>query len=294
MASIYGRLGFDSTNPISNAAVENYNSNVNSQMAMIPTGTWLNEWQTKDVAEANTGGYFQNPLVSTLTNVYIVANTMIEMANGSSIDGSTITITDLLSNTKIKAISIGYSNTENQIVSECDSFLYHTNRLSNVIEPDRNINLPHYQTATGYGTLMCYITNQSDGVQNNSPMMGSFTSLYTQNTLDAAVAITSNLLIVLQSSITRSSYVFNGNTYYDYNSTISLTDAQNLYANMNLIFTTMNGSRTRDTVFFQNSKAVMDDYSKASQFSKLGQSENQLIQERIGSPKLLSRLNANT
>jgi hypothetical protein len=162
------------------------------------------------------------------------------------------------------------------------------------VEPDANMTVPHYQTATGYGTLLTYITNQTDGIQNNSPMIGCFTSLYTQNTLDAAVANTSNLLIILENSITRTSYVFEGNTYYDYNSTISLTDAQNLYANMNAIFSTMNTCRTNDTSFYQNSQSVVNDYNKVSQFRSLGQTENQLIQERIGSPKLLSRLNANT
>ena len=63
---------------------------------------------------------------------------------------------------------------------------------------------------------------------------------------------------------------------------------------MAAIYNTMYRSRTGDTTFFQNSKAVMDDYSTAAQFRKLGQTESQLIQERIGSPKLLSRLNANT
>jgi len=293
MASIYGRLGFDSTNPIANSSVKNYDENVNNLMSMIPNGTWLNAWQTKDVAEANTSGYFQNPLITTLANVQIVANTMLGLtSNNKIINGSTNTITTLLANTRTNARSIGYSNTAASIVSECDNFSYHTNRLSNVIDPDKNVTLPHYQTATGYGTLMCYITNQSDGIQNNSPMMGSFSSLYTQNTLDALVANTTSLLNILANSITQTVILIPYSQTYTSN--ISLSDAQSLDTNMAAIYNTMYVSRTSDTTFFQNSKATMDDYNKAAYFSKLGQSENQLIQERIGSPKLLSRLNANT
>ena len=293
MASIYGRLGFDSTNPIANSAVEDYSANVNSQMEMIPSETWLNVWQTKDVAESNTSGYFQNPLTTTLANVQIVANTMLGItSNNLNISGSTGTITNLLANTKNNAVSIGYSNTQLSITSECSDFLYHTNRLSNVISPDVNVTLPHYQTATGYGTLMCYITNQSDGIQNNSPIMGSFSSLYTQNTLDALIANTTPLLNTLANSITQT--VVLSPYSQTYTSNISLSNAQSLDTNMAAIYNTMYRSRTGDTTFFQNSKAVMDDYSTAAQFRKLGQTESQLIQERIGSPKLLSRLNANT
>ena len=293
MASIYGRLGFDSTDPIANSTVVNYAANVINVMTMIPNGTWLNEWQTKDVAEANTSGYFQNPLTTTLANVQIIANKMLGLtSNNKNINGSTGTITTLLANTRNNAVSIGYSNTQLSITSERSNFLYHTNRLSNVISPDANVTLPHYQTATGYGTLMCYITNQSDGIQNNSPIMGSFSSLYTQNTLDALIANTTPLLNTLANTITETVILIPYSQTYSSN--ISLSDAQSLDTNMAAIYNTMYRSRTSDTTFFQNSKAVMDDYSKAAQFTKMGQTESQLIQERIGSPKLLSRLNANT
>jgi len=291
MASIYGRLGFDSTNPIANAAVQNYDANVNSQLALIPT--WLNEWQTKDVAEANTSGYFQNPLVSTLSNVYVVANTMMNMVgNNVPITGSTTTITNLLANTMNNAYSIGYSNTQLSITSEYDNFLYITNRLSNVVDMDSNTNVPHYETAIGTGKMMAYITNQSDGIQNNSPMIGCFTSLYTQDTLDSLVANTNPLLVILKNSINHT--VIASPYSESYTSNISLSNAQSLDTNMSGILNTMKRSRTSDTSFYQNSRAVLSDYTKATQFNSIGQTENQLIQERIGTPKLLSRLNANT
>lgn len=291
MASIYGRLGFDSTNPIANAAVEVYDANVNAQLVLIPT--WLNEWQTKDVAEANTAGYFQNPLTTTLANVNVVANTMLVLtSNNKNINGSTGTITNLLANTRNNAVSIGYSNTQLSITSEYDNFLYITNRLSNVVDMDANINIPHYQTAIGTGKMMSYITNQSDGIQNNSPMIGCFTSLYTQNTLDALIANTTPLLIILSNSITQT--VILSPYSQTYTSNISLSNAQSLDTNMAAIYNTMYRSRTSDTSFYQNSRSVLNDYSTATQFNSMGQTESQLIQERIGSPKLLSRLNANT
>ena len=292
MASVYGRLGFNSANPVANSVVQPLDSDLLTQMKFIPP--WLNDWQTKDVAEANTGGYFQNPLVNTIINTQNVADVMMAMtSNNLNITGSTETITTLLANTMNNAESIGYSNTESQIVSEVDKFTYITNRLSNVVPMDANMTVPHYQTATGYGTLLTYITNQTDAIQNNSPMIGCFTSLYTQNTLDALIANTKPLLVILKNSITHSVTI--SPTYSEsYSSNISLSNAQSLDTNMAAIFSTMNSCRNNDTSFYQNSQAVVNDYNKVSQFKSLGQTENQLIQERIGSPKLLSRINANT
>jgi len=291
MASIFGRLGFDSTNPVAESIVKPLDANVIAQMAMIPP--WLNSWQTKDVAEANTSGYFINPVINITQNIYNAANTMVDMANGSPINGTTITITNLLANTKNNAIILSYSNTATQDVSECDNFIYITNRLSNVVGMGSDVTTPHYDIAIGYGKMMNYITNQSDGIQNNAPMIGGFTSVYAANILSTLVANTSNLLIILQNSITTTSYVISGNTYYDYNSTISLTDAQKLDNSMSQMLSTMVRCRVSDTNFFQNSGSVFNDYNKVAIFNGMGQTENQLIQI-IGSPKLLSRLNANT
>jgi len=291
MTSVYQRLGFNSSNPIANVTVQPLSANLLTQMSYVPT--WMNEWQTKDVAEANTSGYFQNPMATTLSNVNIVANTMMNMvSNNISISGSTGTITSLLANTMTNAISIGYSNTQLSITSEYDNCIYITNRLSNVVEMNGDLTVPHYQLATGYGTLLTYITNQTDGIQNNSPMIGCFTSLYTQNTLDALIANTTPLLVILKNSITHSVVISPPSE--SYSSNISLSNAQSLDNNMAAIFNTMYVSRTSDTAFFINSQATVNDYNIVSQFSNLGGTESQLIQERIGSPKLLSRLNANT
>lgn len=278
MASVYGRLGFDSTNPVANSIVQPLAPDVLGQMAMIPP--WMNAWQTKDVAEANTGGYFQNPVANTIINVNIVANTMMKMANGNPLVGTTGTITSLLANAKINATTIGYSNTSIGISSECNNFTYITNRLSNVVDMGSDITTTHYKIATGYGKLMTYITNQTDGIQNNSPSIGGFTSLYTGNTLNALVANTTPLLTILTNSLS-------GN-----NSSISLSNAQLLDNNMYQILTTMVRCRTGDQTFYQNAGAVFNDYNQVSQFNGMGQTETQLIQI-IGSPKLLSRLNAN-
>jgi hypothetical protein len=288
MTSIYARLGFDSTNPISNSAVQDFSDSVKNQMDLMPS--FLNEWQTQDVATSNTAGYYQNPLISILSSVYTTANNLIKEKH--PITGSSNAISVLLANTRNNAVTITYSNTELSITSEYDSFLYHTNRLSNMVPMDSNTTLPHYQTAMGIGKMMIYITNKSDGIQNNSPIMGNFTSLYTGNTLTSLQANAATLLVTLNNSITVTTTGTPPNTVSTYSSNISLFNAQSLDNAFSGLLNTMRGTRLSDTAFFQNSSAVLDDFNKVREFSKMGQSETQVVTEKIGSPKIIERLNS--
>lgn len=293
MTSIYARLGFNPNNPIANSAVQDLSDSVKTQMSLMPS--FLNEWQTEDVATSNTTGYYQNPLISILSDVYTVSNNMMNVAH--PLRGSSNDITLLISNARSSAVTMTYSNTEQSITSEYDSFLYHTNRLSNMVPMDSNTTLPHYQTAMGIGKMMIYITNKSDGIENNSPIMGNFTSLYTGNTLTSLYANASSLVVTLNNSITTtttSGTDGNGNpiTITTYTSNISLSDAQSLNTAFSGLLSTMRTSRLNDTAFFQNSSAVLDDFNKVREFSKMGQSEDQLVTEKIGSPKIIERLSS--
>ena len=66
MSSIYGRLGFSFSDPDNTGAVQSYSANVNQQMTLLPP--LLQPWQISDVANQNTGGYFQNPVAGITNN----------------------------------------------------------------------------------------------------------------------------------------------------------------------------------------------------------------------------------
>lgn len=274
MSTIYGRLGFNSSDPLTESTSEELSENVKLQLSLLPP--LLNKWQTKDVAESNTSGYFQNPLAGTLAQASAVANNMIKLRG---VSGSTNAITNLISNTGNIANTIYTSTTPN--------FLYHTNRQSNVIPPDENTDEVHYQTSMGIGKMIMYIVSQSDGITNNSPIIGNFTSLYTGNTLNTQITLATSSYNTLNNSITY--VVIGGNTYPS--STITLEQAQELYNSFYNLNSTMVTYRNQDNTFYTNSKAVMDDYNSVRQFKSLGQTENDLIINKIGTPKIVSRLN---
>jgi hypothetical protein len=274
MSSIYGRLGFNSSDPTTANTVTNYTANVVNGMNLLPT--LLNAWQTQDIASSNTGGYFVNPVANVTQTIKVTSNTIVGLISGNLI-GSTPTITTNLQNTKTYANTV-FSTTAN-------SYLYITNRESNVVDVGTDVTTPHYKFAMGIGKMLSYITYQSDNVQNNSPIMGSFTSITLGNTLNSLSSTLANVTIILTNSITGG---------IPPTSNISLADSQLLLNTMYQIANTMYSYPLQDTQFFTNSRSVIDDYHNVSQFSHIGATETYLLNNYIGTDKIKSRINSGT
>lgn len=278
MSSIYGRLGFNSSDPATANTVTNYTANVVNGMNLLPT--LLNAWQTEDLASSNTGGYFVNPVADVTQTIKITSNTIVGLI-AANLTGSTPTITTNLQNTKT------YANTV--FNTTADSYLYITNRQSNVVEPGTDVTTPHYKLAMGIGKMLSYITYQSDNVQNNSPIMGNFTSVTLGNTLNTLSSTLSNVTIILANSITGG-----GGGGSPPSSSISLADSQLLSDTMYEIANTMYSYPLQDTQFFTNSRSVISDYHNVAQFSHIGATETYLLNDFIGSDKIKSRINSGT
>ena len=275
MSSIYARLGFNSSDSLTSSTSQNLSANVLMQINTLPQ--LMNSWQIKDVAESNTSGYFVNPMAGTISNITTLSKNMANVSNG--VIGTTIAITQLISDTTNIANTIGYST--------APGFLYHTNRQSNVIPPDSNMSEVHYQTAMGVGKSLVYIVSQSDGVTNNSPIMGNFTSLYTGNTLNTQITLANTYYNTFNTSISTAGTP--PTTYLI--SSITLSTAQAMYNAFANLQNTMTTYRNQDNAFYQNSRAVLDDFDRVRQFNGMGQTQEDLIYNKIGSAKLLSRFN---
>jgi hypothetical protein len=273
--SIYGRLGFNSTDPTTNATVTTDSSAVANNLAFMPQ--LLNAWQTQDVATSNTGGYFVNP-VSTVTST--ISSTM------STINTATIGINvqSTISSTVTQALR-DLGNTAATAVSSAANYLYVTNRESNVVDIGTDITTVHYKMAIGYGKILTYITYQSDRVQNNSPMMGNFTSITLGNTLNTLSNTLTTQQIALSSSITMGS----PNT-----SSYTLAQTQALQNTVSSINTLMTFYPAQDNAFFAASAAVISDYSAVAHLSELGATETLLVNTYIGTDKLKTRLLSQT
>lgn len=267
MSSIYNRLGFPSSDPIVSGAVQELSPSAQMQMNLMPS--LVNTWQQADIANADTGGYFYNP--NQLGNDTVNTASTLILSKGNTVNGTTNTITTLLTNVYNKAGTL--------LSSTVPMFEYHTQRMSNVEDIGTDTTSPHYQLATGYGKIMMFLTNESDGIVDNSPIIGSFGSILAANAINS----NANTFLTLSQSYVNSINV----TSY---SNLSLSTAQTLSDTANNIQNLMTTYRTQDISFFNNSKAVMDSYSAVSGFSRLGQTETDLIMNHIGTDKIKSRL----
>ena len=277
MAGVYALLGFDTTDPIANGAVEQLSPSVQTQMKMMPP--LLQPWQEADLISDETEDYYLNPVSNTINVIWSTSNTIIDRSFSNVIEG-TINVT--FSNPGVSSIM----NPALMVVRDvsqnvANSFMIHTDRISNVMPIDFDVTSPHYETAIGYGKIIMYIVNQTDNIQNNSPMLGSFSSLFVTDTLTDY----SNTFVSI-SNVYLGSFV--GNV-----SSLSLTDANQFSNAANQVSNTMTTYRQKDFDFFANSQMVVDRYNKVSEFNRIGQTELFLINDYIGTPNLKNNL-ANT
>lgn len=277
MAGVYALLGFDTTDPIANSAVEQLSPAVQVQMQMMPK--LLQPWQETDLISNETEQYYVNPVSNTINVIWSTSNTVSNLSFSNVITG---TINVSFSNPGVSSIMDNALMVVRDVTQNvADRFMIHTNRMSNVLPIDFDITSPHYETAIGFGKLIMYIVSQTDNIQNNSPMIGSFSSLFVANTLSD---YSNNFISV--SNIYLGSFV--GNV-----SSLSLIDANEFANAANQVSNTMTTYRQKDFDFFANSQMIVDRYNKVSEFNRIGQTEIFLINDYIGTQNLKNNL-ANT
>ena len=270
--SIFSRLGYDSANTVtmslSNTAIATLNT-------MPPL---LNDWQTSDVANSSASGYFINPVANVTHGIWNTANSIISITGVTGVSNMSTLVT-----------------ATNNVRAASNNFLLHTDRISGVTQPNGSTGtLPHYFSAMSASKILMYITFQSDGIQNNAPMMGNFTSLTVANTLTTqnTTIQTYRGLVANSINVTTTVDPETFETTYSYTTNLTPTQVSTMVNGLQPIADLMNGRRTSDVTFYNNSRAVIDDYNKVDQFSSIGQTESQLFNNYIGSDKLKSRINS--
>jgi hypothetical protein len=265
--SVYGRLGynFDSTQfngaDILSQGVLNYLGN---------TSTQLSSWQIDDMSNSVVNGYYQNPHQYTLASLSIYLDAIYTTANTANLTYSNAP--DVSS-----ALLPLLVSTSSSIIS----FTTHTNNLAGVTRSSNTALYPDLNSGLAIGRQILNITNTTDSIQNNTPILGNFTSLYTGNTLSSLNIAIINDYITLNNSIS----IVSGNAV----SNISNSAMNLMISDIQSLQTLMDTRRSGDWTFYQNSLSVMQDYQAVLQFSNIGATQNSLI-TLIGTSKLHSRL----
>jgi len=266
--SVFGRLNynFDSTKFGAN------NELTDGQKLSLNYPSPLYTWQASDLSGSSVTNYFQNPHSANLTLMTSYTNNLLTYSNTQSI---TYNVAPIEANT-LNALA-------NNLLIEISSFTDHTNRMSGVTESTNKLTIPDYQIAMSIGRQVLQICNQVDGVQNNAPILGNFTSL-------AIVSDVSNSVIQLLSSkntLNASLSIIGSNTYSD----ISRASMNTIIATAQTAFDLLNSRRVGDTTFYTNSISLIQDYNTILQFSNLGVNSSYLIKDLgIGTTKLQNYL----
>ena len=265
---VFNRLGytFDSTK------FGDGNSFTAGQAQLLNSPSPLKAWQADDLINVAATGYYQNPHSANLTILTTLVNGLSANSNTSSI---TFTNASWSAN-NLKANA-------NTLLSEITSFTDHTNRISGVTQSSNVASLPDYQTAMTIGRQVLTITNQIDGVQNNTPLLGNFTSLAIGGDISNTITILTRDLATLNTSITTGV------------SSISSATMNTIVADVQAAYNLLNARRVGDTNFYLNSLYLVNDYNKVSQFNIVGVNSKYLINTlNIGTDKLKNNLQTST
>jgi hypothetical protein len=292
--SVFQRLGYNFNDP--DNVVANLSSSSITYLDTFPP--IINDWQKGDLANNEVDSYLKNPVANIVYVIRNTSNTLITLlsantsTNTNAVTGTTATINTIFVNANTNLLNIA-TNTSGL-------FLIHTDRMSGVIPPNlpntddltftQVSQQPHYQTALGIGRVLLILTHQTDNVNNSAPVLGSFTSLFVANTLGNL----SNSLNTYYDLINNSITVTGSGTEVDpfvRSSNITLFTAQSIENTIIDIQSTMNTRREHDINFYANSQNVFSDLATINQFSQTGEIQKMLINDFIGTPKLISRIN---
>jgi hypothetical protein len=264
---VFATLNYNFDDP--NGFIEQFSESTQAHMNEMPP--FIESWQAQDVASNSVGSYFTNPVKTHVNTIITVSNNIKILANVSAnTEESGYTGADLLS--LIQACS--------DLSSSAADFNIHTDKISGVIpfagQEDAVVN-PYYTTAMNYGKTAIYITNQTDGIINTSPIMGSFTSIL------VAPQIQDNANTLSVDYVTLTSGIASNN----------LTESQvtEIYNHLTSTNVFLNTRRTSDITYFGNLRALINNYNSLREFSNMGETQKYLLNNFIGTDKLKSRIN---
>jgi alpha-tubulin suppressor-like RCC1 family protein len=186
---VFDRLGFnyDSTKFGSG------NDLTDGQKLYLNGQTQLKTWQVGDLANSTVTGYFQNPHTANLATLSTLATNIMIYANTAN---ANVVFSDTVSQ---NVANLLYESA-NTLYNEIPNFSAHTDRMSGVTTSSTKLTVPDYQIAMAVGRQVLSITNQTDNIQNNTPILGNFTSLTIGPDITNSITTLTNDLNNLQSN----------------------------------------------------------------------------------------------
>jgi hypothetical protein len=246
----------------------------------------LKDWQISDLANSNvtsSTNYYKNPVLnvsnSLKANVYNLYNTFISI--------------EFYDNANATAQSANIIATTANLLIEIENFKSHTNNVSGVSAATDNIiedteiviEYPDYDKIISLGRDLVMLLNATDNRQDATPVLGSMTSLF------VAEDISNNNVLIVPNviSVNNTLRLVASNVW----SNITLSMANSIYANVLAANNLIASRREHDWNFYREGLNLMKDYSTITKLEDVGQTQEYLIKNLIGTESYISKITAN-
>lgn len=228
----------------------------------------VRKWQYDAIANNETSSslYFRNPVGN-------VVNSIIATMNSTFIFCNTYGI---LSNANV---------TVSGLVNTANTFLIHTQRISGVSASPNTLE-PDFFTSTGYGQIAFQMVSKFEGISNNSPVLGSMTSLFVEGDLITY----SNRLAADAVELKNSLVQIGAIPPYTYASNLSSIRITQILDTMNAANTLMYDRYTNDKRYFGKILALANSYDQMIKYSAFNDLSAHLINNYVGTDKLKKNL----
>jgi hypothetical protein len=275
---VYTTLGFNFKDP--NGAVQTFSANTQANLQQFPP--IINEWQAKDLSNNDVGGYFQNPVYEYANTIKLKSDAIYQACNVATASTGNDPDTGAPNPPRYTGPSLtALMAASNSVTISANTMIFHTNKISGVTpiegKDDVDVN-PYYQTATSYGKQAIYITNQTDGIVDNSPILGSMTSLLVVPEFQNYASNVTSFLTVVNTIISANS-----------DPTGAITG---IVSKLNEMKSFMDERWGHDVAFFANVKNMVNRFNQLSSFSNAGETEKYLLNNVLGTEKIKSRINS--
>lgn len=260
-------------------------------------------WEKELIKTSDFSGYYQNPLDETITDLknkiikirnvaseVVIANTPTYTAGSvfsppTKIDGAEIPNEKASANTLRVLMS-----SSNTLIASLTQFKSHTDRISGVVSSETDN--PDYQSAISVGTTIAYYANSIDGVDDFSPILGSFTSLFIKNDMITYLNNLNNLKGEKGYPIDPEQW--SNSNYYTANTGAGVgvllfteRDSRELTETINTISTLVETRRFHDINYFNKSAATLEEFNKLLSLTSVDSPvEIVLLRDLIGTDKL--------
>lgn len=242
----------------------------------------LTDWQKQELASGSISlsKYYKNPVADACANLI---NTVIQIRNFCSYDPEV-----RFPNNFAEAISTASS--ANGTLIQLLNFKYHTDNISGLSALSGNTeavvdaaNIPTFDSAMTQGQEVVRILYQTESVNNTMAILGCFTSIFVNEELKA----NSNTITLCYKDL--------ANSYDEFTLTSNIANANliSISSDLQNVNSFVYTRRTSDWDFFKQQKNILNDYYTVNKFNSLGNTENYLINNFIGTDFLKNKL-ANT